>query len=45
MAKKSSRISTIVRNALPLMLLRLKDDKQPTLVPYQNGVSLLWPTG
>ncbi len=30
---------------VPLMLLRLKDDKQPTLVPYQNGVSLLWPTG
>lgn len=30
---------------VPLMLLRLRDDQQPTLVPYQDGVKVLWPAG
>ena len=28
---------------IPLMLLRLRDDQQPTLVPYEEGVRALWP--
>ena len=28
---------------VPLMLLRLRDDQQPTLVPYEEGVRALWP--
>ncbi len=30
---------------VPLMLLRLRDDQQPALVPYQDGVKVLWPAG
>ena len=28
---------------VPLMLLRLRDDQPPTLVPYQDAVRTLWP--
>jgi hypothetical protein len=28
---------------VPMMLLRLRDDQPPTLVPYQDGVRALWP--
>jgi hypothetical protein len=28
---------------VPLMLLRLRDDQPPTLVPYQDGIKALWP--
>lgn len=28
---------------VPMMLLRLRDDQPPTLVPYQDGIRALWP--
>jgi hypothetical protein len=41
----NARLLSKYPDRIPLMLLRLRDDQQPTLVPYQDGVKALWPSG
>ena len=39
----NARLISKYPERVPLMLLRLRDDQPPTLVPYEDGVRALWP--
>jgi hypothetical protein len=41
----NARLISKYPERVPLMLLRLRDDQPPTLVPYQDGIKALWPGG